>query len=277
VLDVNVDTAVGFGSAALALIGALASGVFSARTIRQAHELERQARIETQIEAAERILDQYRDPLLDAAQTLQSRLFNVVELNYFGKYLHCGDPDEERYAREYTLYALAEYLCWAEIVRRELRFLDLGDVPRTRQLMAHLAQIQLTIQTDQVLSPFQIFRGRQRAIAEVSMVPTGATTGPRTECMGFAAFSRRLHTDQEFRSWFAPLDADVDEVARSDRAGNVRLVRLQRDLMDLIDLLDPHAVRVPPRHRQRLEADHAVVAMPTIESAEKPVPPQRRR
>src|SRR5215471_16800222 len=134
----DVDSAVGFGSAALALVGAVASGVFSARTNRQSHELERQTRKETQAEAAERILEQYRNPLLDAAQTLQSRLFNIVEQNYFGRYLRCGDADEERYAREYTLYGFAEYLCWAEIVRRELRFLDLRDAPRTRRLLGHL-------------------------------------------------------------------------------------------------------------------------------------------
>jgi hypothetical protein len=274
----DTDSAVGFGSAALALIGAVASGVFSARTNRQAHELERQARKETQAETAERILEQYRDPLLDAAQTLQSRLFNIVDQHYFLRYLHCGDADEERYAREYTLYAFAEYLCWAEIVRRELRFLDLGDEPRTQTLMAHLAQLQLTIQTDRVDSPFRVFRGRQRAIAELTMVPTGAIVGPRTECMGFATFSRRLHTDEEFRSWFAQLDEDVERVASSDRAGNVRLVRLQRDLLDMIDFLDPGAVRIPKAHRKRMEPDAGVPAMPTIDQAEAaPAPSQRRR
>ena len=273
----DTDSAVSFGSAALALIGAVASGVFSARANRQAHELERQARIETQTEAAERILEQYRDPLLDAAQTLQGRMHNIVEQDYFGRYLHCGDPDEERYAREYTLYAFAEYLCWAEIVRRELRFLDLGDVPRTQKLMAHLAQIQLTIQTDRVSSPFQVFRGRQRAIAELTMVPTGAAAGPRTEGMGFATFSRRLHTDEEFRSWFAQLDEGIEVVASSDRAGNVRLVRLQRDLADMIDFLDPDAVRVPRRHRQRMEADAAVLAMPTIDPTDPATAPGQRR
>jgi hypothetical protein len=258
---VDVDSAVGFGSAGLALVGAIASGVFSARTNKQAHDLERQARIETEMAQAERILEQYRDPLLDAAQTLQSRLFNIVEQNYFGRYLHCGDADEERYARDYTLYGFAEYLCWAEIVRRELRFVDLRDAPRTRRLLGHLAQIQLTMQTDRVGSPFKIFRGRQRAMAELTMVPTGATTGPRTECMGYATFSRRLHGDDEFRSWFALLDRDIDRVA--DGEENARLVRLQRDLVDMIDFLDAEAVRIPRAHRKRMAETEAVAAMPS--------------
>jgi hypothetical protein len=273
---IDWDNALGFGSAALAVVGALASGVFSARANRQAQELERQTRIETEAAQAERILDQYRDPLLDAAQTLQSRLYNIVELGYLKRYLHCGDPDEERYALDYTLYAIGEYLCWAEIVRRELRFLDLGDELRTRHLLGHLAQMQLTLQTDRVDSPFRVFRGRQRAIAEIMMVPTGAATGPRTECMGYATFSRRLHHDEEFRAWFAQLATDMERVAQADRIGNVRLARLQRDLIHMIDFLDPQAVRIPRRHRQQMEADEAVAAMPTALEAQ-PVPEQRRR
>ena len=269
---IDTDSAVGFGSAALAVVGALASGLFSARANRQTHEFERQIRRETAAKAAERVLEQYRDPLLDAAQTLQGRLYNIMEQNYFGRYLHCGDPDEERYAREYTLYAFAEYLCWAEIVRRELRFLDLDDMPRSRELLGHLTQIQLTIQTDRVDSPFRLFRGRQRAIAELTMVSTGATEGPRTEAMGYATFSRRLHNDEEFASWFARLSDDMDVVERSDRATNARVVRLQRDLIDMIDVLDPEAVRIAPSLRRRLEADAIVNGMRSAIPAAAPPP-----
>ena len=77
--------------------------------------------------SAERILQQYRDPLLDAAHTLQGRLFNIMAQNFLGMYLNHPDPEERRYARDYTVYAIAEYLCWVEILRRELRFHDLGD------------------------------------------------------------------------------------------------------------------------------------------------------
>ena len=277
----DIDSAVGFGSAALALVGAVASGLFSARTNKQAHELERQARIETEVAQAEQILEQYRDPLLDAAQTLQSRLYNIVEQNYLGRYLRCGDADEERYARDYTLFAMAEYLCWAEIVRREMRFLGLGDESRARTLLGHLNQIQLVLQTDRVSSPFKIFRGRQRAIAELTMVSTGASTGPRTECMGYAAFSRRLHHDEEFRSWFDRLDGDIpavaDAVAAGDRAAVARIVRLQRDLVEMINFLDPTAVRISHDHRQQLEADTVASGITTLQSLTAAVPRQPSR
>ena len=248
----DADVIIGFGSAGLAVVGAVASGLLASRANRQAHELDRKRRLDTQIEDAERILNQYRDPLLDAAQTLQSRLFNIIRQGYLVRYLHCGDAEEEQYARDYTLYAIAEYLCWVEIVRRELRFLDLGDVARNRQLLGHLTQTQATFQSDRFALPLRLFRGRQRAIAEMMMVPTTAAEGPRSECLGYAAFSRRLHGDAEFASWLHRLNDDIDVVARSNEAENVRLVQLQRDLIDLIDFLDPRSIRIPPSFRNRL-------------------------
>jgi hypothetical protein len=249
---VNPEVIVTLISAALALLGALAAGVTAGRSARQTHELERQRRRETQAEAAERILHQYRDPLLDAANTLQGRIYNIVRQQYFGRYLHCGDPDEERYARNYTLFAIGEYLCWVEIVRRELRFLDLGDVARNRKLLAHLTHLHHVLQTDRVQSPFKIFRGRQRAIAELMMVPTNNADGPRTECLGYAAFDRRLDEDPAFAGWFARLSDDIDVVARSTDAENLRLFQLHGGLIDLIDFLDPDAIRIPREFRARL-------------------------
>jgi hypothetical protein len=252
-LDLDPNTLIGLGSALLAIVGAIVSGWVAARTNRQAHDLERQRRLETATERAERILAEYRDPLLDAAQTLQARVYNIVRNGYLPRYLTCGDPAEERYARDYTVFALAEYLCWVEIVRRELRFLDLGDVERNRKLLGYLTQAQMTIQSDKVAPPFRVFRGSQRAIAELMMVPTNATGGPRFEAMGYAAFVHRLDVDSEFAAWFTRLRMnDIDTVEADGPGAHVRLAMLQHDMLDLIDFLDPKSVRIPPQLRSRL-------------------------
>ncbi len=252
-MDLDPDTIVGLGSAALAIVSAIVSSAGASRANKQAAELERQREKETAAEAAERILNEYRDPLLDAAQTLQSRLGNIVKGRYLDRYLHCGDPVEERYARDYTVYAAAEYLCWAEILRRELRFLDAGNVERNRKLLAHLTQVQVTFQSDKIPPALRIFRGAQRAIAELMMVPTNAPSGPRSEAMGYAAFCHRLDTDPTFAAWFERLrTTDVDAIAGNDDAANVRLAILSHDLIDLIDFLDPKALRIPNQLRQRV-------------------------
>jgi hypothetical protein len=249
---VSTEAVVSLSSALLALVSALVAGIMANRSARLGHRLDQERRHESRKEAAARVLALYRDPLLDAAQTLQSRLFNIVALGYLRAYLHCGDPAEERYARDYTLFAVAEYWCWVEIVRRELRFLDVGEVERNRQLLDYLARTQNTCQTDRLPRPFRIFRGRQRAIAELMMVPTGAAEGPRHESMGYAAFSERLETDERFAAWFAQLSADVFAIATGRPEEMGRLVRLQNDLVDLISFLDEDAARIPARHRDRL-------------------------
>lgn len=263
---VELDTIVTVSSAAVSLLGAIVAGAMANRSARQTHELEMRKKEKEQHDLAEHILAQYRDPLLDAAHTLQARLFNIVAQDYLGKYLHCGDPDEENYARDYTVYAMAEYLCWVEIIRRELRFHDLGDDDRTRKVLGHLTLVQLDFQGDKVPAQFRVFRGRQRAIAELMMVPTNAAEGPRSECMGYAAFCRRLADDRDFAGWFASLREDVDAVAAHPE-DSVRLSLIQRDLIGLIDQLDPQAVRLPKDLRHRLPepalpADHQPKRVP---------------
>lgn len=257
---VNIELIIAVSSAVLSIL----SGLVSARASRRAREfefeLERQRKVEDATAIAERILHQYRDPLLDAAQTLQSRAANIVVNDYLGRYLSCGIPDEERYARDYTVFAFAEYMCWVEIVRRELRFLDVGDVDRNRQLLAYLNQTQVTLQSDRIKAPFQVFRGRQRAIAELMMVPTAAAEGPRTDCIGYAEFCRRLDNDARFASWFAGLRSDVDTVAASK--DHQRLIRLQNDLVDLIDHLDPKSVRISADYRRRVSAASESIPTP---------------
>jgi hypothetical protein len=232
------------------------SGALSARTSRRArqfeYEIERRRKQEDAAETAERILRLYRDPLLDAAHTLQGRFYNIMAQNYLGRFLHHPDPDERRYARDYTVYAIAEYLCWVEILRRELRFLDLGDVKRNRDLNERLTSIQYAFQRHDIPPQFMVFRGRQRAIAELMMVPSTGSEGPRTECLGYATFSRRLEAEPEFAAWFTRLQGDVETVAESTAESNVRLTYVQRELIDLIDFLDPDRVRLPAAFRARL-------------------------
>ncbi len=144
---------VGVGSAALSVVGALTAGIMANRSARQAHELERQKERETQRERAERVLQQYRDPLLDAAHTLQARLFNIMAQGYLRFYLNHPDPDERRYARDYTLFAIAEYLCWVETLRRELRFHDLGDEQQSRELLQRLTNIQCRRRVRRLVRP----------------------------------------------------------------------------------------------------------------------------
>jgi hypothetical protein len=250
----NPEAIIAGASAALSVVAGLYSAQANRRSVMLQQQLDAETKLQDAAALAERVLHQYRQPLLDAAHALQGRLFNIVAQDYLGSYYRdrAEHDDDRRYARDYTVYVIAEYLCWVEILRRDARFDDLLTDDTHRGLMKCLASIQFALQDDgQASTAFRVFRGRQRALAELMMVPTGSTEGPRTECMGYATFCRRLD-DAHFAGWFAPLRSDVDTVAAESAEDSARLARLQNELITLMDLLDPERVRVPLEFRRRL-------------------------
>lgn len=82
----------------------------------------------TKAEEAARVIAKYRDPLLQSAYDLQSRIYNVYRSGGFRGY---RDPE---YFRSNTMFLFGEFLAWLEIIRREIQFLDLGAVQATKDL-----------------------------------------------------------------------------------------------------------------------------------------------
>lgn len=241
---------------------ALGSVVLSARAARQTaqlnHELEMAKSRATKEELVEELMSRYREPLLRAAYDLQSRIYNIIRQEFLVRYGGQGREHEQAYAVDNTLFLFAEYFGWVEILRRDVQFLDLGDVERNRLLVERLEAIGDTFASDRkVLAPsFRIFRGDQRALGEL-MIPSSSDSngggggggggdrgGERRHCIGYARFRDRLHHDPAFAAWFQPLAADVSALAlaKDDAGGHERLTRLQHDLIDLISFLDD-----PPR------------------------------
>jgi hypothetical protein len=44
--------------------------------------------------------------------------------DFLSRYLVNAKETQKRYARTYTLFVLAEFLCWVEVLRQEVSFLD---------------------------------------------------------------------------------------------------------------------------------------------------------
>jgi hypothetical protein len=250
-----VENLIGILSAVVSVLGAIVAGVMTSWSSRKARlfeaNLEREQHEQSKAEQSAQVLSRYREPLLLAANSLQSRLFNAVRDEYLPVYLHCGDPEQERYARDFTVYTLAEYLCWVEIIRRELRFLDLGAVEENREFTKRLLAVTNTLSGQAFDLPhFRLFRGQQRALGELMMHP--ADNG-RHDCITYPEFTRRLDEDLRFRSWFERLLADVDGIADNDLAGNDRIIQAQWALIDLIDFLDPDFARLGADYREKFK------------------------
>jgi len=215
--------------AVIALAGSTAAAGIS--LYGQLHVQEVAARHE-----AEDVLARYQAPLATAAYELQGRLYNIVKLGFLGKYFAGGDEAQKTYAVENTLYVVAQYLGWSEILRREIQFLSFADTVRTRAVSERQQDVVELFQSDDhaLGRPFLIWRGEQRAIGERMI----ERDGDRLNCLGYAAFLER--EDAALGTWLGRLEADIAEITK---VRNERLVKLQHALVDLIRELDPERLR----------------------------------
>jgi hypothetical protein len=247
----------------ISAVVALLSALFSAKTARSTAVL--QARLQGELEERrersdkaarlEQVMSRYRDPLLNAAFDLQSRIYNLIAVDYWKK-IRSGDDEERSYAVKSTLFVIAQYLAWAEALRRGVQFLDLGELQRNQDFVGRLEAIRHALATNRFAPGFRIFRAHQRAIGEVMLeaTPDAGAEGSRWQCLGYASFCSKLDEDESFRPWFESLDRDLRELASGPGEARARLVALQSALIDLLDFLDEPAVRFPRRLRAKIDA-----------------------
>ncbi|HEY6422601.1 MAG TPA: hypothetical protein VIY28_04995 [Pseudonocardiaceae bacterium] len=214
----------------------------------------RQATRRERIDAAEALATHFREPLLQATFNLQTRIYNIVELDFFERFLGESNTKEDReYAKLNTMYLFGQYFCWLEIARRHAQFIDPANNQRNHAIVSKLEAVR-DVFTDSIdKSTFRLFRGEQRVLGEVMFAriedPQPGT--PRWECMGYAAFVEALEREQVAR-WFRRLGEDIVITARDRRGHDGRLRLIQRCLMDVMDVLDPDGLRVASHLRQRV-------------------------
>lgn len=256
---ISVEILVSLITATVALLSALLSVVLSSRATKAAarfhHELEMHRRRASKEELVQELMARYREPLLRAAFDLQSRIYNIMRQGFLVKYRTGGTEEEQEYAVRNTVFVLAEYLGWVEILRREVQFLDLGDVERNRALVEWLETVGDILATDQRITDpgFRLFRGQQRALGELMIEPIEVKDeASRGRCMGYATFVAKLEAEPSFARWFDKLEADVERLAADPASVSERLIPLQQALIDLIDFLDDPPLRFPASQRTKL-------------------------
>jgi hypothetical protein len=213
---------------------------------------------------AEAALSRYRDPLARAAEDLRSRLWNVRRGEFLQTY-GVADDAAGREARLSTLFRIAQYFAWSEILRREVQYLSFPDAEHTRSVMHAQEAIAEAFRTDKLDGPLMLWTERQRAIGEGMIVDDHG----RSRSMGYGQFLGRC--DEVLGDWRPSLDADLRALASASDSGapealdsdqrvvertsdsgspDDRLHELERGLTRLRDLLDPDGVLelygVPP-------------------------------
>ncbi len=218
--------------------------------------ISRRAAREERLSAAEELARKFREPLLQAAFNLETRIYNIVELDFFNRFLGVDSTDSEReYAVLHTMHVFAQYFCWVEIARRESQFIDPRDgrVNRAATLALEAASDAFSDSINIQEKYFRFFRGEQRALGQMMLVPTGVSMpgAPRWECLGYASYVHSLE-DEQMARWFRQLREDIGEFAENPANRDGRLRLIQQRLVDIIDIMDPDAHSVPMRLRNRL-------------------------
>ena len=228
---------------------------YQVQIVRLQDELEQRREQQSRAYVAQELMRTYHDPMLRSAIDLQSKLFNILKLHLLDKWYNNGTEVEKEYAIENTLYVIAEYLGWKEIVRREVQYIDLGNDEENRDLVLLIDSISESFLRNDLPEPFRIFRGEQRAIGELMMT---SEDGPnRRECIGYARFLEMQET-MTFSRWFRKLRSDIDELAEG-RGDPGRLVDLQNALIDLIGNLDPEGLKYPMDRRAGVTTGEVVI------------------
>jgi hypothetical protein len=226
----------------------LASGVFAtlvgalvalrqSRTDADLERLKRSLEAEAQ---AEEVLKRYREPLAAAAFDLQSRLYNILELEFFANF---GEPHPRaEEAVRTTLFRIAQYFGWTEILRRDIQFLSFPEAEATQRVTELQRKIAKSFLTDDHGEELMIWSDEQRAIGEQMIVEEHG----KVLCMGYARF--RKECNGVFAQWREQLRDDV-----IGEASHERMREVQHLLCDLVETLDDKRVRYSPDDLERAE------------------------
>jgi hypothetical protein len=245
-MNMSVSVIVALIAAGAALLTSIVSLVSQRRVTTLQNELTLYRDRENRAIELDQVMARYRQPLLQSATDLQSRLYNIVRGNLLQIYGR-GTTTEQTYTVENTLFVFGEYFGWVEALRREVQFLDSGNEERNRQVQSCLESIASAFLRDDLENEFRLFRGEQRAIGEVMLVARNGNE--KLECVGFAAFTKRL-AEPDVARWFAKLREDLNRLCERSTVSSNRIALIQGSLIDLLDCLDPNSIRVPNRRKR---------------------------
>lgn len=227
--------------AGLVALASTAANVVNGRAIERIKAENEAARLASEDKKQVSI---YSEALARAAFDLQSRFFNIIRGDFFIFYME-GSERERNYAIENTIFVIAQFLCWVELTRQGINFIQLGNERDTKSLLRKQDEIYALWGTDRWAKTFRLFAGEQRALGEALII--GEPEFPT--CMGYGRYLEELPRGTNrfvdyIRDEIMELPAGLDE-ARD------RLTAIQHLLIEIVDLLDPDQLRFPAGRRAK--------------------------
>jgi hypothetical protein len=177
---------------------------------------------------AKRVLDRYRGPLLAAASDLGHRINNIRH-DEFLSYL---DSSRATDAERTTLFRLAQYFGWREVLRTEVQLLRFDTDAETQLVAALIADVDWVFATDALTdgSRGMLWAEEQRGVGELMVL---ARENGSSTCRGYASFVG------DYEAKFAPwMDGLAAQVLSSAALSSYRLRLVQWALAGLVTQLD---------------------------------------
>jgi hypothetical protein len=211
-------------------------------------DLQLQLRAEERAVELELMMDKYRGPLVHAAYDLQSRIFNLVNQNVVDLYFFegQGDSSDKEYFLKNTLYLIAQYFAWTEIIRKEIQFIEFNDAKTSQNLSDLQDEIYSIWQFTTCNDSLNIWAGEQRGIGELLLQEKDS----HYTCIGYSKFLKLVSKGEE--PLLIQLEAKINGYLNSQDRSSVRLVKLQNALIDLLEFLDADCVRFPKDKRTKI-------------------------
>lgn len=240
----------------VALATSITSLALAAASLWSQRAMVREARDHQRRSEARVVLDRYRGPLLSAATDLGDRIDNIRTRGFAGLAQVANMRND--LATMSTLFRIAQYLGWREVLRTEaqlLRFENEDDTTLTAALIGDIVWAFASQAVDDGRG--MLWAEEQRAIGELMIVHVG--DGPAT-CRGYASFALRYQ--EHLKPWMQQLGEDwlSPDAAESDR---LRLIQL--GLFGLVLQLDEERAHVHRAWIGRVRAE--LVSSPATQRA----------
>jgi len=176
----------------------------------------------------------YVNPFLSACEDLQSRIYNILELDGLGT-LQKRYPDGA-YAEE-TLYLIVRYFGWAAAMNR---YSPYAQDPVVTRLAEAVRKAFATVDAEFLVGPFNFFHPEQKALGKLVMNRMEGQHGIELDTISSYEFKERLASPplSDSQAVQQSLEAlrSTEDVA--SLPGRKRLEKAQHHLVDLLHYLE---------------------------------------
>jgi hypothetical protein len=214
----------------VALIASVTSLIAAGASLYFQYKSAKEEREEKRRSDAKVVLDKYRGPLLKAAWDLGHRINNNRKYG-FPLYMAPGSGHDQQ-VKLTTLFRIAQYFGWCEILRTEAQLLRFEREADTQLVATLIGDVHWAFATDKVddRRNGMLWAEEQRAIGELMVVQVD---GMPSTCYGYARFVR------EYEERFSPWMDRIAKFLRGEEAkGSHRLRLVQWGLLGIVKQLD---------------------------------------